>query len=404
MKRGAPQTPQVLLVVENVSLARDHRLRKQAASLLRAGFGVTVICRRGEGGDAVPGAVVRDYPPPREPASKLGFVREYAYSLAAAAYLSFRTVLAEGVDLVQVAGTPDIYFTITWPLRLLGRRVVLDQRELTPELFTARYGESRLMSAVLGGFERRSVRSADHVITVNDTLRRTLIRRDGARAEAVSVVGNGPWLGRVTASRHDLALRRGRRFLCAYVGMMGAQDSVELAVRGISTVVHERGRRDCHFVFVGEGDARSSCEQLVDELRLGEFVEFTGWVDEATAFSYLATADLGIEPNMEDVVSPVKVLEYMAFGLPVVAFDLTETRALVGDSGVLVAPGDCRALGRAIDDLLDDSRLRDSMARAGRLRMTNGLAWDHQAATYVGVFRDLLSDTPRRLVTERQSS
>jgi hypothetical protein len=90
-KTRSKRPAHVLLVVENISLARDHRLRKQAETLITAGYRVTVICRRDPGNRAVPGVRVRDYRAPADGRSKVGFAREYGYSLIRAGWLIART-------------------------------------------------------------------------------------------------------------------------------------------------------------------------------------------------------------------------------------------------------------------------------------------------------------------------
>src|SRR6266508_4991589 len=105
----------VLLMIENISFARDHRLRKHAAALVEAGMSVTVICRRDRANRSVPGVRVLDYPAPADSNSKLGFVREYLYSLAMAVVLTVRAMRSGGVDVIQVSSTPDIYFVLAAP-------------------------------------------------------------------------------------------------------------------------------------------------------------------------------------------------------------------------------------------------------------------------------------------------
>jgi len=117
----------VLLVVENVSLARDHRLRKQATSLRAAGYDVTVICRRDPDNHQLEGIHVLDYRAPADAGSHLAFLWEYAYSWTMAAFLTWRAYLSHPFDVIQISGMPDIYFAIAAPFRLLGVPLVLDQ-------------------------------------------------------------------------------------------------------------------------------------------------------------------------------------------------------------------------------------------------------------------------------------
>jgi len=380
----------ILLIVENVPLARDERLRKQVAALISNGYDVSVICSRDPENHGHGGARIRDYRAPTEAGSKLAFVREYTYSWLMAAWLTIRTFLSEGFDAIQVSGVPDIYFAIGKPFQVLGKPLVFDQRDLSPELYEVRYGRRGLVYQVLRRLERASYRTADHVITVNGSLEKIAYARGGLPARAVTVVGNGPILERTYRRPPRPELKHGRRFLCCWLGMMGPQDSVDLALRAIHRLVHELGRTDCHFAFLGDGEVRRDLERLAEELGIAGWVSFPGWVQEDEAYTYLSTADLALEPNLEDYVSPVKVMEYMAFAVPFVAFDLTETRALAGGAAVYAPPGEVSAFASLIGRLLERPVDRDEMGRLGRQRVEDKVAWDHQQAAYVQVYQRLL--------------
>jgi len=85
------------------------------------------------------------------------------------------------------------------------------------------------------------------------------------------------------------------------------------------------------------------------------------------------------------------VMEYMACGLPFVAFDLVETRTLGEGSGEYVPPGDVMAFAEAVDGLLADPARRDRMGAVGRQLVTERVAWEHQEVAYLQVFRQLLA-------------
>jgi glycosyltransferase involved in cell wall biosynthesis len=298
-----------------------------------------------------------------------------------------RAMLSGGIDVIQVSSTPDIYFLITGPLRLLGRRVVFDFKDLSPEIYEARYKRrDGLMYRLLIRFERRSLHVADHVIVVNESVRQVAWRRAGVPAEATTVVGNGPLLANTTRRPPRPELRRGRRYLCCLVGMMGPQDSIDLGIRAISHLVNRIGRTDCAFTFVGTGDAVAEAERMAQRHGIAGWVSFPGWARQEEVFDYLSTADLGIEPNLEEFVSPVKAMEYMAFGLPFVAFDVAETRLLARKAAVFAPPGDVEAFARLLDELLADADRRAELGRAGRRRVAESIAWDHQKERYVAVF------------------
>jgi glycosyltransferase involved in cell wall biosynthesis len=246
------------------------------------------------------------------------------------------------------------------------------------------------MYRALCWFERRSYRAADQVITVNASLREVAQARGGLPPDAVTVVGNGPVLASAYRRAPRPELKHGKPLLCCWLGLMGPQDQLDLALRAVWHLVRNIGRTDCHFAFVGDGELRVFAERLAIELGISDWVSFPGWASQDEAFTYLSTADLGLEPNMEEIVSPVKGMEYMAFGLPFVSFDLAETRALAGGAAAYAKPGDVPGFARLIDELLGDPQRRASLGQAGRRLIEERLAWDRQEAAYLGVYQRLL--------------
>ena len=136
--------------------------------------------------------MVLEYPFLPEPRGKLGYISEYGLSLGWATVLSLAARLGGRVDVVQFCQPPDIYFPLAWLLRWLGAKVVVEQRDLMPELFAARYEHaSPAVMSVLRWLERRTQRVADHTLCMNETFCRRMMQA-GAAAGQVTIVGNGP--------------------------------------------------------------------------------------------------------------------------------------------------------------------------------------------------------------------
>ena len=131
-----------------------------------------------------------------------------------------------------------------------------------------------------------------------------------------------------------------------------------------------------------------------DELGLRDYVEFTGRVPDDAVARVLSTADIGLSPDpknpLNDVSTMNKTLEYMAYELPVVAFDLHETRVSAGEAAVYAEPNRVDEYARAIVELIDDDDQRRKMGAIGRRRIEEELAWVHQLTKYVGVYDALL--------------
>lgn len=390
----------VLLLVQHLALTRDHRLRKQATALLNAGFAVTVVCRSDPDNHKFPGVTLREFPAPRDAQNKIGYLREYAWTLFMAGWQILCSLLTEGFDAIQVRSTPDIYFIFTLPLRALGKAVVFDARDLSPELYARRYGaKNGPVFGLLRALEWVSFRSATSVLVVNRSVEVVATKRCRVPAGRVTQVGNGPVMSNLRPPlRYDRHPANGGH-TCCFIGVMGPQDGVELALRAAAVLVHERHRDDTRFVFAGTGDTLPALKDLAASLRLENWVSFPGWMPADKIAALLHKADVGLEPNPEDFVSPVKVMEYMAYGLPVVAFDLFETRQILRTGGRYAPAGNVVAFADCIEALLDDPKAREELGAAGHERALNVLAWEHQAPRYVQVYENLLAgpygDQPR---------
>ncbi len=371
-------------------------------ALLDAGFDVSVIAPRDAGEayrEQLEGVSIRRYPPAKERPGLLGFVLEFGWAWLCTTVLVAVVFVVEGFAAIQSCNPPDIFFTTAVPYKLAGRPFVFDQHDMAPELYTARYGrrDGMVLRLVLA-LERCTYRTADHVIAANEPQATVARQRGHLRDDELTLVRNGPMLSEATPRPARGELRESKPHLCIWVGEMGAvDDGVDLAVRAAHHFVHELGRRDCHFTFVGDGEAFADLTTLARDLDLDSYVTFTGWAGRPAVLDYLATADLGLQSDRKnartDLATAVKTLEYMAFGIPVVAFDLDETRRTIGAAGVCAPADNPAAMGDLIAELLDDPTRRQIMGEHGMAAIRGGLSWDHQSVAYVRVFERLLLQT-----------
>jgi glycosyltransferase involved in cell wall biosynthesis len=395
----------VLIIVQNLPVPFDRRVWLECQALVAAGYQVTVVCPKGKGD---PGYAVVDsvglykYRPYAPGGSKAGFIVEYAYSFLATAWQVLKARRRGRFAVLQACNPPDIFWPIARALRAAdGTRFVFDHHDLCPELFESRFPDGpSLPRRGLLALERATHRSADHVISTNDSYRDIAIRRSGKAPADVTVVRTGPDPDKLKRGEPVPALRRGREHLAAYIGVMGPQDGVDIVVRAADVIVREMGRTDIAFTLIGSGDCYDDLVALRDQLGLQGHVEFTGRAPDDLVKQVMSTAGVGLSPDpknpLNDVSTMNKTMEYMSFGLPVVAFDLRETRVSAGSAAVYVKPNDVREYARAIVGLVDDPAAAGQLAKDGRARVEEELAWEHQRRAYVGVYQQLTASQDGR--------
>jgi glycosyltransferase involved in cell wall biosynthesis len=363
----------------------------ELGALRAGGYEVSAICPMGERWTAphevIDGIHVWRYPPPPPARGTLSYVWEFLYCWLQTARLSVVVLARRGFDVIHAANPPDTFWAIALPYKLFGRRYVFDHHDLCPELYLSRFGESRrggLAWRLLRWLERAQFLAADLVISTNESYRRVAIERGRVPPDRVVVVRSGPSRERFATVRPvDPELRRGKGHLVAYLGVMAPQDGVDHLLRAAHHLVHERGRAELHFTLVGAGDSYEELRALARELGLESCVEFTGRIPDPDVERVLATADVCVCPDplnpLNDVSTMNKMLEYMACGRPIVAYDLREHRESAGEGALYAEPNRESDLAQKILDLLDDPERRRRMGEYNRARFLERMAWEHSA-------------------------
>jgi glycosyltransferase involved in cell wall biosynthesis len=398
-RHGSTTSPtRVLLIVQNLPVPFDRRVWLECQSLVRAGYDVSVICPTGEGtgrDQVIDGVRIVAYPPYAPGGGAVGFFIEYAYSFLATSWLAFRLRRRGTFRVVQACNPPDIFWPLARVLRLIdGSRFVFDHHDLCPELYESRFPDGpRAFLRGLLFLERETFRAADRVTSTNDSYAAIARSRGRKAPHHVTVVPTGPDPERLRRQEPDPEQRRGRAHHVAYIGVMGPQDGVDLVLEAADVIVRTFGRHDTSFTLMGGGDCYADLVAQRDRLGLAGYVDMPGRVPDSTVTAVFSTAEVGLSPDplnpLNDVSTMNKTMEYMAFGLPVVAFDLRETRVSAQDAARYVEPGDVEGYARAIVELLDHPEERQEMGRRGRERVEQQLAWEHQSVAYVGVFDEL---------------
>lgn len=397
----------VLIIVQNLPVPFDRRVWMECQTLRAAGYTVSVICPKGPGDpsyELLDGIHLYKYRPAPAAEGVLGYGTEFVWCWLLTAAKSVRVLREQGFDVMQACNPPDTYWALALPYKVLGKRFLYDQHDLCPEVYASRFGDRArpVLTRGLRWLERATYRVADHVISTNASYKRMAMTRGARRAEDVTIVRSGPDTSTMRPGPAVPSLKNGHKHLACYLGVMGPQDGVDRLIHSWDFLVHDLGRDDCQLVLMGFGDCLEPLKQLTRDLDLEDHVSFTGRADAEMISEHLSTADLGVCPDphspLNDVSTTNKTMEYMAFGLPVVTFDLPETAVSAGDAAVYVSGDAPSAMAEAVAVLLDDVARREELGERALRRAVDVLDWRLQAVAYLAAYDRVLSRPLNKVV------
>jgi glycosyltransferase involved in cell wall biosynthesis len=377
----------------------ETRVERQALALYEHGYQVDVICLRGSQDpsfEIVQGINVYRLPVRRKKSRGplLQFV-EYAAFFLLAFFKVTALHMKQRYQVVQVHNLPDFLVFVALIPKLTGARVILDLHDLMPEFYAGRFdsGLSSWPVRVLFWEERVSGWFADHVVTVTETWRQTLIQRHIPERKT-SVVMN-------VADDHvfnpevepPATPRRNDRFTIVYHGNITPRYGIDLVIRAVDLVKDEIPQ--IHFVVHYPGtfeteDYRGSLPKLVQELKLEGHVTFsTQRLSSCELADFIRQADIGIVPYRRDVftdgILPTKLMEYAALGIPAIAARTTAIRAYFDDTMVqFFAPDDVKDLAQCMTTLFHDRERLDQLTQGIR-KFNQRYNWTTVGAEYVAL-------------------
>jgi glycosyltransferase involved in cell wall biosynthesis len=369
----------VVMALENSSYPEDVRVRGEAQELVAAGLDVTVLAPRASGQrrtEVVDGVKVRRYRLPT-PDGISGILVEYAVA-GVQLTLLLLDELRRGVDVVHLHNPPDLLFPIAGVARLMGRTVIFDHHDLSPELYEQKFGDG-WPAAVLRWCERMTMRAAHLVISTNESHRMVAIRRGGMSAENVVVVRNGPRRATIV---DEPRIRDGQISdprLC-YVGALGTQDGVSVLPEVVLRL-QSRGLNP-KLTVVGDGPELPVIRQAASELGVLDRFHFTGRVAHGDVPGLIGEADICLDvapcSPLNHQSTMIKIGEYLAAGRPTVTFALDETRRTAGDCALYARDGDLDSFCDLIERLCGDAALRQTLSRSG-VERAQDLTWERSA-------------------------
>jgi glycosyltransferase involved in cell wall biosynthesis len=394
----AGKARRVLIVVENLPCPFDRRVWQEARTLAAAGYVVSIICPKGHGCTAsyeeIDGIAIYRHSMPFEGGSgAIGYLGEYTWALLCEFVLSLRVLFTRGFDVIHGCNPPDLIFLLGLIYKPFGKKFLFDHHDINPELYEAKFQRRDFFYRLMVALERMTFRTANVCIATNESYRRIAVERGGREASDVFVVRSGPDLRRLSIQPANPELKRGRKYLVGYVGVMGQQEGIDGLLRSAHHIVHVMKRNDVHFGLVGGGTELPALRDLAKQLQVEDYVTFTGRVSDAELLAMLNTADVCVNPDvandMNDKSTMNKIMEYMALGKPIVQYDLTEGRVSAQEASLYAKRNDPVDMAERIVELLDDEPRRQRMGAFGQERVRTALAWEHEAPRLLAAYERL---------------
>lgn len=375
----------VVILVENLPVPYDRRPWQIAQTLLKQDYRVSVVCPKMYEYTAtfeqLKGIDIHRYPN-REGNSPIGWVVEYLNAMFWMSWICLKLFLTKGIDAIHACNPPDLLFAVAWPFKVFaGVRFMFDHHDLNPEVYLAKFGRRDFLYRAMLKLECLTFRLADVALSTNQSFKRIAIRRGCMKGREVYVVRNAPMPGRLVPGPANPEHRFGKRHLIGYLGVMNKQDGLDLLLESMAHVVHHHKRDDVVLGLIGDGPEVPALRARAKELGLNGEVRFLGRMSDGKRISdYLNTASVCVCPDpkneMNDHSTMTKVVEYMALGRPIVAYDLQESLFSAGDAALYARDNDPKAFGDLIVRLLDNPHERQRLGAKAKARYDEQLSWD----------------------------
>jgi len=247
----------------------------------------------------------------------------------------------------------------------------------------------------------RALRGADWICPTSRSAAEMVQRAYGLARERISVVPNGiseeflratSDAPEVTNADPTLAAFTSAGAFAIYFGRLAREKGVHTLIDALTLTDGEAEGPDVRVLFAGRGPELSRLQQRVAELHLGDRVHFSTWLDAPQLATLVRAASFAVLPSLEESFGNT-MAEAMALSVPVLSTSAGSIPELIdnGRNGVLVTPGDARALANAMRALAVDPTRRQQLGAAGRAHVVEHLTWDASAARFEQIYERVLA-------------
>ena len=396
--------PQTILMLASTSFFSDYgnhvRIWEEARALQRLGH--RIVLATYHNGDNMPGLDIRrSWDVPWIKRAVVGSSRHKLYLDVGLAWRSLRVALQIRPTIIH-AHTHEAAAIGVVLKRLLGVPLILDyQGSMTSEMLDHGFmKKSSSLYLPLNRLECFINQQAD-AITTSTHNAANLLRLDGSldhsRLHAIidgvdterfrPFDGSPAWATQRAELRAQLGIPAGRRVV-VYIGLLAPYQGTNLLIEAAQLLT--RRKPDLHFLIMGHPDPHSY-RAYAESLGIGGNVSLPGRIIYRDLHSYLALGEVAVAPKLSLTEGNGKISNYMAMGLPVVAFDTPVSREILGEIGIYAQRGSVEDLAAKLELALDDQDLAARLGAAGRARAVADFAWDQAARQVAAIYAEALA-------------
>jgi len=307
-KRAISSTGKILIIIENLPVPFDRRVWQEATSLKNEDYEVSVICPKGKGHEKkfeiIDDIYIYRHSLPVEARLAPAYFFEYLLALFWEFILSFKVLATRGFDVIHACNPPDLIVLIGLFYKIFFRKkFVFDHHDLFPEMWLSKGGKKNFIYKLLLLLENLTFRTSDISLATNNSYKEIALSRGRKMEKDVFIVRSSPNIEsfkRFIPEKPNSTLKKGKKYMVGYVGVMAVQDGVDYLLRAADYIVNKKRRNDILFVLIGKGPEWKNLLNYAQELQLNNNVEFVGWKYGKELVDLLYACDIGVCPEQPD--------------------------------------------------------------------------------------------------------
>lgn len=393
-----PQRRKTILMIGYTYYEIDPRVIREAEAAVDGGFDVDVLALRRPGSPVT--EMVRGVRVIRVNQSKYRGKTHLRYLLA---YLDFFvrclvkiTVLfvKQRYSVIHVNNMPDFLVFSTILPRLCGTKIILDIHDPMPNTFASKFkgGENGFFYRVLLWQERLSAAYCSLVITVHDPVRDGILLKHGLAPNSIKVIAN-------FADEELFPLRKlynvDGKVRCIFHGTILERSGLGTLITALASI---RNKDRISVRIIGEGDFSQTLKAMIQSMNLDEVVEFDNHTYDVHSISErIENCNVGLVPleisSVTNFALPLKLLEYISIGLPVVTVRSYAISYYFSEEDCLFFDwNDPESLRATLDRIAENPEILLHY-RERVLAMRGRFAWTGEKEKYVELLRELTNST-----------